>query len=184
MNMQGRKNLINNLFLFFIVVGLVACGSTKKDATNYLIPFPSELLTPSYLEDNTGKYMSPFTSDLVVADWVDKAIDADIGSNLGGLIGTHLGRHILGEIPFVGASLGQDMGEFAGRELAMNAIGGKAFLKESSDISFDSVRDMAVYLFKFNSEHPSYLQAVKATMVLYPELKEVYNQSIISAERW
>jgi hypothetical protein len=178
--------LMTALIITLVILFFTGCGSTKQAAADnrFQVPMPSELLTPNYIEGNTGKYLSPFTSDLVVADWVDKSIDAGIGANLGGLIGTHLGRQILSEIPFVGASMGKEIGESVGHNMALNAIGGEGFLRESSDISFDSLQNMAIYLFKFNSEHPSYLQAVKATMVLYPQLKRTYNESIIHAQRW
>ena len=184
MTLTLRKLKTTTLAIFTVL--LFSCASTNEQSnqTQLNIPFPSELLTPHYLEDNSGLYMSPFTSDLVVADWVSKAIDADIGTNLGGLIGTHVGRQLVSEIPFIGATVGRDLGELAGTELALNAIGGKDFLKESSDISFNNIEDMAVYLFKFNSEHPSYLAAVKATMVLYPALKKSYNTAIVNAQRW
>lgn len=178
--------LMKAVTIILVTLLLQGCGSTKQAAANnrFQVPIPSELLTPNYIEGNTGKYLSPFTSDLVVADWVDKSIDAGVGANLGGLIGSHLGQQILSEIPFVGATMGKDIGESVGHNMALNAIGGEDFLRGSSDISFDSLQDMAIYLFKFNSEHPSYLQAVKATMVLYPELKRTYNEAIIHAQRW
>jgi len=174
------KSVILSLFITI----LVGCASTTDKNSGFQIPLPSELLTPNYVEGSSGKYMSPFTSDLVVTEWVDKAIDANIGANLGGLIGTHVGQVILSEIPFVGSTIGKEIGESAGYSLALNAIGGDEFLRESTDISFNSLKDMSIYLYKYNSEHRSYLEAVKATMVLYPGLKDVYNASIINAPRW
>ena len=163
---------------------VVACGSTQEATQQYIVPIPDELAEPNFIEGNHGKFLSPFTSDLVVADWVDKAIDANLGENLGGLIGTHMGRQVLAEVPFIGSTIGKEVGQVIGYEMALDAIGGEDFLRESSDISFDNLQDMAIYLFKFNSTHPSYIPAVKATMALYPALKEVYNESILNAPRW
>ncbi len=169
-------------------VNLLACSSTSSEGAlakkTLQVPLASEILSPQAIEDNTGLYMSPYTSDEVVAEWVEKAIDADIGSDIGGLIGTHLGREVLSEIPFIGSTIGKNVGEIAGREIALDTIGGEAMLKESSDLSFNSLQDMAVYLYKHNSRHPNYVDVVKATMVIYPELKAVYNKSILTAPRW
>lgn len=186
MNSKTPQRIYKVALLTLIVTVLGSCGSTPQKVNNarYQIPLPSELSTPNHHEDNTGRYMSPYTSDLVVAEWVDKAIDANIGSNLGGLIGTHLGEALLSEVPFIGSTVGKDVGEYAGYQMALSAIGGESFLKESTDISFDNFDDMSIYLYKHNSDHPSYLEAVKATMVLYPGLKKAYNSAIINAPRW
>ncbi len=177
--------------LLVCVIGLsanlISCSSTSigsSGSKNEQIPLASEIVSPQAIEDNSGLYMSPYTSDEVVAEWVEKAIDADIGSDIGGLVGAHLGREALGEIPFVGSILGKNVGEIAGREIALETIGGEEMLKESSDLSFNSAQDMAVYLYKHNSSHPNYQDVVKATMVIYPELKAVYNKAILSAPRW
>ncbi|MDB6114799.1 MAG: hypothetical protein JWQ62_1744, partial [Lacunisphaera sp.] len=70
-------------------------------------PTASAVVAPKPIEGNTGKYMSPFTSDGVVAEWVDKAVKAKMGSAVGGAIGAYAGQKAMENIPFIGGMLGQ-----------------------------------------------------------------------------
>ncbi|MCI2285042.1 hypothetical protein L3081_18650 [Colwellia sp. MSW7] len=177
---------MNKFFLQCFLITLLICITSCKsnDANTILIPFPSEILAKAPIEGTDGKYVLPYTSDGVLTEWVEIAIDANIGEDLGGLVGSLLGRQLVGNVPFIGSTLGQNVGENIGRATAINAIGGIEVLKESSDLSFDSLEDMSRYLYKNHFSHPYYLPAIKATMVFYPELKGIYNEAIINAPRW
>lgn len=177
---------MKNIFLITLSMVLLICIPSCKsnDANTVQIPFPSEILAKAPIEGTEGKYVLPYTSDGVLTEWVEIAIDANIGEDLGGLVGSLLGRQLVSNVPFIGSTLGQNVGENIGKTTAINAIGGIDVLKDSSDLSFDSLEEMSRYLYKNHSRHPYYLPAVKATMVFYPELKSVYNEAIINAPRW
>jgi len=125
------------------------------------------------IQDNSGEYMSPITSDNIPAEWVDNSINAKIGAGVGGAIGAYAGAKLVGSIPFIGGFLGAQVGDHIGRETAILAAGGEEFIKDSSDLSFNDLEDMAVYLYVNYGENPNYQALLDATYQIYPDLKQI-----------
>lgn len=129
---------------------------------------------PKPLEGNGGKFMSPFTSDGVTAEWVTKSMKVKASGQIGAAAGQIIGEQVAGNIPFIGGFLGKKAGQSLARSAALNAIGGEEFLKSSSDLSFDNLEDMAAYMYAHHAQHPEYAQIVAATGAIYPEFTNVY----------
>lgn len=144
---------------------------------------PHEIAAPEPINGNSGEYMCPYTSDGVVAEWVDKAVNAKMGATVGKHAGAYAGQKALEQVPFIGGLLGQKAGEAVGRKIAIEASGGWDYIKETSDLSFNSVDNLAVYLYAERSDHSHYREVLDATREIYPELKERYHQAIIQAPR-
>lgn len=126
------------------------------------------------IEDNTGRFMSPFTSDGVAAKWVDKAVNAKLGSAIGGAVGAYAGRKALEQVPIFGGFLGNKVGAAAGRSVALNAVGGEPYMRETSDISFNDINEMAGWLVANHRTHPKFTEIMNAASEIYPELKQAY----------
>jgi hypothetical protein len=62
-------------------------------------------------------------------------------------------------------------------------VGGEEFIRANSDMSFNSVDDLALYMYVKNSSHKDYAEALKLTQEIYPELKTRYGQAILTASR-
>ena len=166
--------------------GLACCAILALSMTgcmSFQVPKPDELVSPQPVPDNSGKYMCPYTQDKVLADWVDKAIHASAGATVGSLAGAYAGQQALKQVPFIGGFLGAKLGEKIGREIAIKAAGGWQHVKDTSDMSFNSIDDMAVYLYVNHSSHEHYQAGIKATMNVYPELKTRYTRALMSAPR-
>lgn len=116
--------------------------------------------------------MCPYTQDGVVAPWVDKAINAEIGATIGKTAGAYLGAKALEQIPLVGGILGSKVGDAAGRAIAIQACGGMDYIKSSSDLSFNSADDLVVWLYATKSTNEHYQQVFKAVCEIYPEVKK------------
>jgi hypothetical protein len=146
-------------------------------------PFPAAtaLTPPEGIPDNSGKYMAPYTSDGVVAEWVDKAVKAKMGSAVGGAIGAYAGQKAMENIPFIGGMLGQKVGEKMGREIAIKGAGGWEFIKSSSDISFNTVDELSVWMYAKYSTNEHYAEVLSATQEIYPEMKQRYFMAIQAA---
>ena len=129
---------------------------------------------PKPLEGNAGAFMSPFTSDGVTAEWVTKAMKVQASGDIGGAVGQVAADQLLSNIPFAGLFAGKATKALA-RSAAMKSIGGEAFLKSSSDLSFNKLDDMAKYMYAFHSSHPEYPRIVKATAAIYPDFATVYS---------
>lgn len=160
-----------------ISIMLTACASAPYMAQ------PTQLTAPAAIMDNSGAFMSPYTTDGVVAEWVDKAVNAKAGASIGGMAGAYAGQKLAENIPFVGGFLGEAVGNKLGREVALKMSGGEEFIRSSSDISFNNVEDMAVWLYVNYSSNPHYQDALEATYAIYPELQSVYYQALINASR-
>lgn len=144
---------------------------------------PEAMTAPDPIAGNQGQYMCPYTSDGVMAEWTDNAINASMGSTIGKVGGAIAGQQVLEQVPFVGGLLGGYVGEKVGRQVAISACGGWDFIKESSDLSFDDPSDMAVYLYVTHSSHEHYDAALNAAFEIYPELKDAYYPALVSASK-
>jgi len=122
--------------------------------------------------DNTGEFLCPWTTDDVLAEWVDKSINASIGSSVGATVGAYAGQRLLGSIPFVGGWLGSKVGNETGRMIAIEASGGEAYIRETSDISFRTLEDMARYIQANYITSSHYQDGINAANQIYPDLME------------
>ena len=152
-------------------------------ATTASFPTAAQVIAPPPLPNNSGKYMAPYTSDGVVAEWVDKAVKAKMGAAVGGHVGAYAGQKALEQVPFIGGFIGQKAGEKIGREVAINAAGGWESIKQSSDLSFNSVDDLAVWMYAKFSGNEHYQDVLAATQGIYPDLQERYSAAIIAAAK-
>lgn len=152
---------------------LTLLGGCASSSTSYDLATPTELaaLDLPVIPDNSGAYMSPITSDNVPAEWVDNSINASIGAGVGSAAGSYIGSKALEHIPFFGGMLGSQVGGHLGREAAISAAGGEEFMKESSDLSFNNLNDLAVYLYVNYGENPNYPDVLEATSEIYTDLK-------------
>jgi len=144
---------------------------------------PDQLTAPAPIEGNVGKYMSPYTSDEVLAEWVDSAIKARAAGSVAGAVGAYAGAKALEQIPFVGGIIGQKVGEKIGKEIAIKCAGGMDHICQTSDLSFDNLDDMAVYLYVKHSANEHYQDALKATFGIYPEFQRRYQVALMNASR-
>lgn len=166
-------------FWFMLIIAFA--GFLTGCATTPQISRPDKLIAPKPIMGNSGQYMCPYTQDGVMAEWTDKAINAKIGSKLGQTAGTYAGQKALDKVPFVGGYIGSKGGEIVGRKLAIESAGGMDYIKKKSDLSFNDIEKMSVYLYVKHSNHPHYQDALDAAMEIYPELKEQYYPALQKA---
>jgi len=161
---------------FLLMFGIMACGGPRIASPEQLV-----VVAPTPINGNSGQYMSPYTSDGVLAEWVDKSINAKMGAELGGAVGAYAGKKLMENIPVFGGWLGKTAGQEIGREIAIKAAGGEEFIRNTSDLSFNSLEDLSVYLYVNYSTNEHYRDALDAAMAIYPELKQNYHSYIIEA---
>lgn len=167
------------LIVAFAAILFISTGCVTAPA----FPTPGQIAAPAPIEDNSGKYMSPYTSDGVVAEWVDKAMKAKMGAQVGGMIGAYAGQKAMEQIPFLGGFLGQKAGEAMGREIAVKASGGWEYIKSTSDLSFNSVQELSVWMYATHGSNEHYAEVLAAIQEIYPEMKTQYYAAIQNAPR-
>lgn len=135
-----------------------------------------ELASKTIIPNNSGKFLSPYTSDGVTAEWVNQAINAGIGAQIGTTAGAAAAGSIareLGEsfaVVAVVSMAGSAIGEAIGRSTAIEASGGWDFIRETSDRSFNSLDDMARYLRLKHGNDENFDEVFAATRQVYPDL--------------
>ncbi|MBB09571.1 MAG: hypothetical protein CL550_01250 [Alcanivorax sp.] len=130
------------------------------------------------IKDNSGQFLSPYTSDGVTAEWVNKTINVSMGkatgSAVGGVAGAYAANKVLENVPFggmLGGFLGSKAGKAVGGNTALEASGGWDFIRSSSDISFNSMNDMARWLATTHRDKSNFVDVIKAADKIYPGLQ-------------
>ncbi len=139
-----------------------------------------DLVAPTPLPDSSGKYVSPYLADGEVTAWAEKALAAEAGAQAGDMAGDAAANTIAKKIPFGGLLRGKTK-EKASAAGAATAIGGWDFIRESSDLSFAEMDEVAVYLHVTHGEDPGYDETLAAAMNIYPELKKGYGKALKKA---
>lgn len=155
------------------------------------LPLPNTINPSTPISGNSGKYMSPFTASGAVAVWAQKRVaTTDNGSDVAGAVGGYVGKRVadkaLDFVPFgLGGMIGSKAGDAAGRAVTRKtiepALPTPYEAKASSDISFDSVDELAVYIYSKNSDHPEYARVLAVAEQVYPELRNSYKAAIENA---
>jgi hypothetical protein len=160
------------------LAGLLGCASIKQMLPNQykgLMPPPSVKLLSNGepLEGNGGKYMCPYTSDSTVAPWVEKGIAAKIGSTVGGISGSLAGSRLANNSQYIdngaGAAIGNIVGGNAGRKIALSLVGGEQYMKETSDLSFNSIDDMIVFMYRNYRTNEHFDKVIDLVGNIYPD---------------
>ena len=140
---------------------------------------------PIPIEDNSGRYMCPYTQDGVLAHWTDMAINVKLGQTAGAVVGTAAGAYAGKElaknlpIPFastfgavLGGVAGKKAGSSAGRKIGFEAAGGWDNITQTSDLSFNDLGEMAHYLKATYYNHEHFKLAMEVTGEIYSDFKK------------
>ncbi len=165
------------LIAMVLSVVFLGCAATIKPR--------SELTPPTPAADMSGKYVSPFKSDGSVTDWAEKSWSEEVSKNIAGNIGSNVGSQVGSALgggwgSLIGASAGKVGARKATHEAFLLALGGEDYIRETSELSFNSLAELSKYLYVVNSDHPQYKEALNAAMYLYPELEDVYPETLES----
>ncbi len=142
------------------------------------VPVPA----PEPIAGNTGKFVVPYTTAGTPAPWAEKAVAAKTGSMAGGVAADKAMDKVTGKIPLAGLMRGKAK-EKASAEAAAVAAGGWDYIRETSDLSFDHVDDLAVYLHVTHAASGELAGPLSAAMDVYPSLQKRYNGAIKNAQR-
>jgi hypothetical protein len=136
---------------------------------------------PTPVANKSGKYFAPYTNDGQLAGWAQKAMSAQVGAAIGAKAGEKAGSMAASKIPLAGGLLAMGAKK-KGKELgALAAVGGADYIKKSSDASFNSVQELALYMHLKCAANPDYVKAFAATMAVYPDLEKYYESAIKQA---
>lgn len=135
---------------------------------------------PTPLASNSGQYLLPYKANGEVTEWAGKAVSAQVGKLVGEKAGEAATRAVASKIPFGGLAGG--LIKKKSKELAaVTALGGAAYLKKTSDLSFNDLNDYAVYLHVRHSADANYQHVLATAIAVYPELEGRFDSAIRQA---
>lgn len=121
--------------------------------------------------------MCPYRQDDSLTDWSAQAYAKVLGAEAGKRAGFMGLTKVFG-----GASgIAKKAGEKAGEKAALEAVGGMEGLRNSSDMSFNTLDDEAVYMYVNYSDRDDYNKAIRAMNDIYPDFKKIYPRALSKA---
>ena len=139
-----------------------------------VVAWGSQAFAGGPIQGNTGKYMSPFTSDGTTAGWITKSMQVKAAGQIGSMAGQYAGQKAMEQVPLIGGFLGKKAGEKLGREVALKSIGGEEFLRSTSDLSFETPQDLADYVKANFSDRQDLPKILQATYSIYPDVEAAW----------
>lgn len=141
-----------------------------------------ELDVAEPIPNSSGEFVFPFTRDGELTAWAEKAISAQVGSQVAGVAADRATNAIASRVPLGGLAARAARGRVqeAG---AVVTLGGWVFIRESSDISFSNLDDYSVYMHVLHNGTAGYEQALAAAMALYPALEQGHQRAVDNAYR-
>jgi len=134
-----------------------------------------EVTEPRY--DSEGEFVFPYKDDGFMTEWAEKSLTAQAGSEAGALVGDAAADSIASRVPFGGLAGGLIRGK--SREIgAVTAVGGWEFIRQTSELSFDSLNEFSVYMHAEFQGLPDYEQALAAAMAIYPKLERSHKRAV------
>lgn len=149
----------------------------------------AEIVAPTPRDDTQGMFLSPYRSDGALADWAKKAISATAGAAVAGAAADKATdsavNQLAAKVPggaIVGGLFKKKAKDKAKEMGAVTAVGGWDYIRKTSDISFDSADDLAVYMHATHSgADAEFAKALGAAFSVYPTLKDAYEPAVRNA---
>jgi hypothetical protein len=118
---------------------------------------------------SSGEFMSPFTTEGKLAPWMQRALIAgssSTGRTLAESGVTYLaGTQVAGVVDYA-----------IEQHATIRAAGGRAGIKADSDVSFDSLIDLALHLHLLYSNHRDYDEILAILYLVYPKIESSFAQ--------
>lgn len=181
-----------NVAQSFAAKAAAAERKRQEEAIQRNFASPDKIAAPQPIAGNGGKYMSPFTATGAVALWAQKPVTgtdngSELAASVGGAVGQQVANKVFENIPFVGGMIGKSVGEEAARAATRKKIEPELpsldAVRASSDISFNTADELAVYMYAKHSTHGQYARVLALTQKIYPELQDVYTTAVAKASQ-
>jgi hypothetical protein len=158
-------------------------GEVNQLTQQLQVAHPGVVLTaPTPIPDSSGAFLSPYKADGSLTAWAEKGMSASVGGAVGGAVGGRMAEGLASKIPFAGGFLGRKAKEKAAATGTVMAAGGWEFIKTSSDISFNTAEELAVYLqAKHAGVDPDFAKALGTAFGIYPALRTAYEPAVKAA---
>jgi len=162
-----------------VVKAQVILGKVLEYTSKYQVQ-TGTIEAPLPLTNKKGKYFVPYNAEGQITEWATKTLNTQLGAAIGAKAGEEAGKQLAARVPFGGLASG--LMKKKGKEMgAVAAIGGTEFIKKTSELSFNNLDDLAVYMHVKHGSSGDYAQALAAAMAIYPALEGSYDNAIRSA---
>ena len=180
--LSANSNAIGDIVKAQVLIGKVMQIVAQYREQTVVLDAPAPIAT------NSGKYLLPYKANGEMTEWAGKALNAEVGKLVGEKAGDAATRAVASKVPFGGLAGGlikKKTKEIA----AVTALGGAEYLKNTSELSFDSLDQYAIFLHVRHSADANYQQVLATAMAVYPDLegrfdaaiKDAYQQQVAKA---
>ncbi len=167
--------------LLLLAVGSSACSTIEQvlaapasDELHTDLPAPGQLNVPVPKGVGVGAYASPYTRSGELAIWAQAALDSEEPA---GLLGAVRAQNASWWATGVEVLTGERAALDVNAATLENA-GGWENVRATSDVTFDDVDDLAVYLYAVHGRDARFLRVLKITQDLNPGLAPAYREAI------
>ena len=182
--MAVSKHLAGGVGLLLLSHG--ASGATTADAQALLTRTDAltvkyqfvEISPPEPLDGARGEYLSAYRLDGSLTEWAQKMLEAKPdGFSFGDC------KKKSQKLTISGFSLGGGgKGSSCITKVAVKSAGGKRAVAKTTELSFERLDNLAIYLHAMHRNDETYEQALALTLTLYPELEDRYHRTILKAK--
>ena len=172
---------LNSIARASMILSTVAGLAEKyKDVQDMLDAGTLELEVPEPIEGSEGKFYFPYTQSGYLTPWAEKALNAQVGAEVGSRAADGALSSLASKAPLGGFLAGKAKSK-AKETGAVMAIGGWDFIAETTELSFNRLDDLSVYMHSEFEGEADYEQALAAAMAIYPELERGHERAIDKA---
>ncbi len=164
-----------------VVKAQVLIGKVMKLVEQYQ-QYTIVLEAPQPIAASTGKYLLPYKANGESTEWANKVFNVAASKIVGEKAGDAAANAVASKIPFGGFASGL-VKKKTKEVTALALLGGPEYIKQTSELSFNSLSDYALYLHVNHSKEAGFQQSLAAAMAIYPELENSYESSIQQAYR-
>jgi len=141
-----------------------------------------DLEAPEPRYNNKGKFLLPYTQEGEPTEWAGKILQAEAAKLVGDKASDMAVNAIASKVPFGGLA-GGFIKKKAKESAAVMAMGGKKYIKKTSDQSFNNLDDYAVFLQARHGQDPDFKMVLAAAIGLYPDLEHRFAMAVRKAYR-
>ena len=164
-----------------IVKAQIIIGQVQEIMDTYA-EMTVDLEAPEPRYDTKGKFLLPYTQEGEPTEWAQKVLQAEAAKMVGEKAGDMAVNQLASKVPF-GALAGGFMKKKAKESAAIMAMGGMKFIKKTSDQSFKSLDDYAVFLQARHGSDPDFKMMLASAVGLYPDLEHQFAVAVKKAYR-
>lgn len=120
-------------------------------------------------------------SDMIDLDKIGHMVKSQIKTGVSDAASEYVSTNVLKNVPGMDSAVGGVIISSVIENISFETVPDLEHVRKTSDISFNSLSDLAVYLYAYYGNNPNYYAVLSATSVVYPELEKLNESALFTA---